>query len=202
MSRVSAAAMALLGGGALWNKQVPTVPVNRDDSLMAAWPSEAFGAPADMAPECSFFNFTARFEATLCTHYTLGRSSSLPARAAERAGRCAAAHGAECVLSPEIGLAIPAAFLYTSSGRMMIVLGPKLLTTDDDEQPPQHVRVAPPDGDGVTDTKTFLFNRTVHAEFLDGSTRTMQTAKFEGDRAYCIQLLRAAFEPRCWSQLD
>ena len=199
MSRASTAAFALLGGTALWQKELPTVPVNSDDSLLAPWPSEAFGAPSDMAPECSFYNFTARFEATLCTHYTLGRSSSLPARAAERAGRCAAAHGAECVLSPEIGLAIPAAFLYTASGRMLVVLGPKLLATESEQQ---HVRVAPPDGDGVTDTKTFVFNRTIRAEFLEGGTRVMQTAEFEGERSYCVQLLREAFESRCWAQLD
>lgn len=192
--------VTLLGGGSLFlEHRVPVVKVNEDDSLLAYWPSEAYGAPADAKPECEFYDFKRQFEATLCNHYTIGRSSSLPARAGERALRCAAAHGTECILSAEIGLAIPAAFLYSESGRMVTVLGPKLLQLDSDQR---HVRVAPPDGDGLTDTKTLLLNHSIRVEYLDAASRTMATAEFTGQRAYCVQLLRVAFEQRCWDQLD
>ena len=200
MVRTTGGIIALLGGGSLFlDRDVPVVRVNEDDSLLAHWPSEAYSAPADTPPECVFYAFKERFEGTLCTHFTLGRSSSLPARASERALRCAAAFGTECVLSPEIGLAIPAAFLYGESGRMVTVLGPKLLQTDSEQQ---HVRVSPPDGDGLTDTRTLLLNRTVRVEYLDATSRTLVASEFSGERAYCIQLLRQAFEPRCWEQLD
>ena len=66
----------------------------------------------------------------------------------------------------------------------------------------QHVRLAPPDGDGVTDTTTVVFNRTVRAEFLDGESKMLHSRVFAGQQAYCVQLLRLAFEPRCWRQLD
>ena len=82
---------------------------------------------------------------------------------------------------------------------MLTVLGPKLLQLDSEQR---HVRVAPPDGDGLTDTTTLLMNHTIRVEYLDAASRTMVTAEFSGHRAYCVQLLRVAFEPRCWEKLD
>lgn len=198
---------ALLGGSGLWfgghDGDLPVVKINDDDSLMAHWPSEDYGAPYDAEPECRFWNMSVQYRADLCNHFTIGRSASTPAKARERALACAGMHGTECVLSPEIGLAIPAAFLYVSTGEaigtMRMVLGPRLLPV---ETAQQHVRVAPPSGDGVTDTRTFLFNTTIRVEFFDGATRSMATTQLEGEAAFCVQLLRVAFEARCWQQLD
>ena len=188
------------------HEELPVVKINDDDSLMAHWPSEDYGAPSDMAPECSFWNMSVQYDAGLCTHFTIGRSASTPSRARERALACAGRHGTECLLSPEIGLALPAAFLYTASGEgmgtMRMVLGPRLLDAGSNQQQQQHVRVAPPTGDGMTNTRTFLFNRTVRVEYLDGASRSMVTTELHGEAAYCVQLLRAAFEGRCWKQLD
>ena len=186
-----------------YDGELPVVKINDDDSLMAHWPSEEYGAPPDAPPECRFWEMRVQYDADLCTHFTIGRSASTPSKARERALACAGAHGAECVLSPEIGLAIPAAFLYTAHGdgigTMRMILGPRLLPVETSQQ---HVRVAPPTGDGVTDTQTFVFNRTIRVEYLDGATRSMVTTELEGPAAYCVQLLRAAFEERCWIQLD
>lgn len=203
----AAGVLTLLSSGGLWfgvhDSHLPVVKINDDDSLMAHWPSEDYGAPMDMAPECRFWNMTVKYDAGLCNHFTIGRSASTPAKARDRALACAGRHGTECLLSPEIGLALPAAFLYTAMGEgmgtMRMVLGPRLLDVASDQQ---HVRVAPPTGDGMTDTRTFLFNRTVRVEYLDGATRSMLTTELHGEAAYCIQLLRAAFEDRCWLQLD
>ena len=79
------------------------------------------------------------------------------------------------------------------------MLGPRLLAFDSDQQ---HVRLVPPDGDGVTDTTTVVFNNTVHVEFLDGETKSLHSRVFSGQEAYCVQLLRLAFDPSCWQQLD
>lgn len=202
---------SLLGGGwfASWRNDAsvltpatirPIVKINDDDSLLREWASEAYGAPADAAPECEFWNFSVQYDSNLCNHFTLGRSSSMPQRAVHRALQGAAAHGAECVLSPEVGLAVPAAFVFDERGQVQTVLGPRLLPLEDAEE--QHVRLAPPDGDGVTDTTTVVFNRTVRAEFLDGESKMLHSRVFAGPQAYCVQLLRLAFEPRCWRQLD
>ena len=179
---------------------LPIVKVNDDDSLLKEWASEMYGAPADAAPECAFFNFSIRYDANLCNHFVLGRASAMPRQALHRALRCAAQHETECILSPEIGLAVPAAFVFDARGEVQTVLGPRLLPLQDAEQ--QHVRLAPPDGDGLTDTLTVEFYKTVRAEFLDGESKALRTRVFSGNDAYCVQLLRFAFEPKCWKQLD
>ena len=207
---VVAGLVTLFSSGGLWfggyEHDLPVVKINDDDSLMAHWPSEDYGAPADARPECRFWNMSVQYDASLCNHFTIGRSASTPTKARDRALACAGAHGTECVLSPEIGLALPAAFVYVPHGEgigtMQMLLGPKLLPQPQPDAEQQHVRVAPPNGDGLTDTRTFLFNKTIRVEYLDGATRTMSTVEASAHVAYCIQLLRAAFEDRCWSQLD
>ena len=63
--------------------------------------------------------------------------------------------------------------------------------------------MAPPDGDGKPfATATYTFNRTIYTEYLDGSTRTMATRALRDEAAWCVQLLRDAFEPECWAKLD
>ena len=203
-------ALTLLAGSGLWfsgdEQDLPVVRVNPDDKLMSYWPSEDYGAPLGMPPECRWWNFSVQYEATLCSHFAIGRLSSTPTRAMERALNCAGAHATECVLSPEVGLAMPAAFVYMhdrGESSMKMLLAPRVVETPDTTAAAtQHVRVTPPDGDGVTDTRTFLFNRSVHVEYLDGSTRLMESTRLDGNAAYCVQLLRRAFEPGCWSKID
>ena len=154
----------------------------------------------DVGPECAFWNMSVVYESSLCSHFAIGRSASTPARANQRALACAAAFGVECVLSPEIGLALPAAFLYShDAATMTMVLAPKLLPHASEQV---HVRVAPPGGDGLTDTKTLHFNRTVRVEYLEGASRQLRKETLSDDSAFCVQLLRLSFEPECWQKLD
>ena len=204
-------AVTLLGGGWLYGnnpdsdaflRDLPTVKINDDDSLLAHWPSEDFGAPRGAPPECRWWSMKVNYDAGLCSHFTISRLSSTPARALVRASARAAAHRVECVLSPEVGLGVPAAFVNDhAEGALQMVLAPRLLPGAADA-PRQHVRARPPDGDGLTDTRTFLFNKTVRAEFFDGVTKTMHTREFRGDAAFCVQLLRASFASACWERLD
>ncbi len=203
-----AGVVTLLSSGGLWlgdqqDGPLPVVKINSDDSLLQHWPSESYGADLSAAPECRFWNFSVQYDSSLCNHFTISRSSSSPTRALERATRCAVVHGSECVLSPEVGLAIPAVFVNVHQdghgGGLRMILGPRLVPLASEQQ---HVRAAPPDGDGVTDTRTFVFNRSVQVEYLDGESRVFQSRRLEGMDAYCVQLLRAAFEPRCWDNLD
>ena len=204
------ALVSLLGGGwfASFNTHKDTgFVLNRraivkpagDDALLKPWTSEAYDAPADAAPECEFWDMNIQYDANLCNHFTIGRSSSMPQRALQRALQCAAAFETECILSAEVGLAVPAAFVFGERGQAQTVLGPRLLPVESDQQ---HVRLVPPNGDGVTDTTTVVFNNTVHVEFLDGETKLLHSRVFSGQEAYCVQLLRLAFDPLCWEQLD
>ena len=93
MFRFASGGAFLLGSG-FWFLNAPpppTVYVNENNEMLSAWPSEAMGAPSSMPPECSFFDFAVRFDATLCSHFTIARVASVPAQAMRRALRCAGA---------------------------------------------------------------------------------------------------------------
>ena len=206
----SSSVVSLLAGTGFWfssnssDTDLPIIPVNSDDSLLAHWPSEDYLASPETHPECNWWNFSVRYDHTLCSHFAISRQSSTPTRALERAFSCAALGSTECVLSPEVGLAFPAAFLYVhdrGEARMRMVLAPKLLDGTNAE-PEQHVRVTVPNADGVTTTKTFLFRKRVHVEYLDGQTRTLASAILDGQASYCVQLLRHAYSDDCWQKID
>ena len=203
--------VALLGGSTFLLStpqqqlaDLPVVKVNDDDSLIAYWPSEDMGADDDAPPECAWWHMNQTYDPSLCSHFTIGRLSTTPARALARAQACAAVVGAECVLSPEVGLGVPAAFLNDhTSGVMAMVLAPRFLPLEGGRSAaPQHVRVAPPNGDGLIGTRTFVFNRTIHVEFFDGVSKKMHLREFEGADAYCVQMLRASFAQECWDKLE
>ncbi len=63
-------------------------------------------------------------------------------------------------------------------------------------------RVSPPDSDGITQTRTLVLNETVRVEYLDGQSKALGTGVLEREEAFCVQLLRQAFEPACWRALD
>jgi hypothetical protein len=196
-------ALAVFGGGSLWfaeRSHRNVVFVNENNELLAHWPSESIIDGSVRPPECDFYNDTVRFSADMCSHFAISRSANTPSRAAQRAMACAATVGTECILSPEVGFAIPTAFLYDhTTYTWTTAIAPKLLQRDSELA---YVRVAPPDGDGVLDTFTSKFNITVSVEFLDGITKQLRVEEFRGEHAFCIQLLRESYEPACWKKLD
>jgi hypothetical protein len=203
--------VALLGGGKLFlHEFVPTnvqvVYVNDDDVLLSEWDSESLESDVGAQPECSFWEFETQFSRTLCSHFTISRATTAPVRAAQRALRCAGAAETECILSPEVGLALPAAFLVNgSTGNVRSLVAPRLLPLADSEAAPaalQRVRASVPGADALFGTRTFQFEKTVLVEFLDGASRRMQTMQLSGQEAYCVQLLREAYEPACWANLE
>ena len=95
---------------------------------------------------------------------------------------------------------MPAAFLHdygSSTTRMLIA--PKMLPSESEQT---RVRVSPPDSDGITRTRTVVFNKTLTVEYLDGQTKQLHQERLEREAAFCVQLLRLAFEPACWHALD
>ena len=200
MTAKAASLFTLLGGG-LWllDDPKPVVNVNEGSSFMSAWPSEAVSG-SSLPPECAFWNQSVIFSSDMCSLFVVNRAAAAYKAASSRALRCSAAYGTECVLSPEIGLAMPAAFLYdykTSVMRMLIA--PKLLPHESTQT---HVRTSPPDSDGITQTRTLVLNESVWVEFLDGESKSLGSEALSGDAAFCVQLLRQAFEPSCWAALD
>ena len=200
MPSKAAGLLTLLGGG-LWlvDPPKPVVYVNEGNHFMSAWPSEAISG-SSLPPECSFWNQSVVFSSEMCSLFVVNRAAAAYQQAATRALRCAAAFGVECVLSPEIGLAMPAAFLHDyDSSSMRMLIAPKLLPQESEQT---HVRVSPPDSDGITQTRTMVLNKTVMVEYLDGKTKQLHSEALSMDAAFCVQLLRHAFEPACWQGLE
>jgi hypothetical protein len=168
-----------------------------DDTLMAAWPSEE-GGDDGAPPECLFYNGSVAYESALCSHFVITRSASAPGQAFARAKRCAHAFDSSCVLSAEIGLAVPAAFLI-HQGDAMMVMAPKLLPVEGE---PLERRVRVHDPQNTLRSRTYTFNRSVVAEYMDGRSKSIQRKTFEGSDAYCLQLLRRSFTRTCWDALD
>lgn len=202
----------LMGSGMLGNApleideiDLPTHSVNVDRSILSLWVTEQIetfeSEPLDS--ECTFFNFSRRYEAEFCDAFTISRMQPGTMRvAAERALRCAAKASTECVLSPEIGLAIPAAFLAApeiESG-VKTYIAPRVLPMPSNVNvSQQHVRVSIPSD--VFSTRTVSMNDTLNIEYMT-SEKQVQTQIIRGDDAYCVNLLRMAYESACWQRLD
>ena len=148
--------------------------------------------------ECHFYNGSVVFESDHCSAFELVRlSSSVLHETTRRATQCAVEAEVACVLSVEIGFAAPAAFLVSDLGDLRMVLAPRLLPHGGT---PRRVRASAPQSAGGA--REYEFNATVKAEYLTGASRAPVSEVFEGDEAYCVQLLRAAFAPSCWALLD
>ena len=142
----------------------------------------------------------ANYDAGLCSHFTISRLSGAPARADARR-RLRRRTGSSACSVPKSASACPRP-LSTTTARARSKWCSRRDCSSARRPRRRHVRARPPDGDGLTDTRTFLFNRTVRAEFFDGVSKTMHTREFRDEAAFCVQLLRASFASECWERLD
>lgn len=211
------AAGGFFGGGGPPPPPPPEVRATLDGAVFDEWPSEAVDSwlegAAHVEPECNWWNGSVTFTSDLCSHFSLSRMASNSAgRAIERAVRCAAWYETECVLSPEVGVSIPAAFVYDPEGvGMRMIIAPRVLP------PLAHAHLpdgaSPVDGPDVrtvrvqdvterTNGRVVEFNYTTRVEFLPGGSRAPVSETLTGSDSYCVQLLRAAFSEDCWRKLD
>lgn len=182
---------------------LPVVPATVDGAIFDPWRMDDYSVFDDARnvhpPECNFWNGTVQYESPLCSHFSLSRVAPGAAeRALDRATRCAVHHETECILSPEIGLSIPAAFVYeeaTTSMRMLIA--PRLLPHDGEET---SLVVQDPQEHAANVAR--VYNRTIHVEYLPGGRRAPVTELLSNDTSWCVQLLREAFVAECWDNLD
>jgi len=179
--------------------------VNVDKSILATWVTEEVDTFSDepLASECSFFNFSTQYTAEYCDAFTISRMQYATVRVAlERALRCATTANTECVLSPEIGLAIPAVFLAAPEAPlgMRVFIAPRVLNLPPETNTLQRrVRVSIP-SDTFT-TRTVVMNDTIKVEYMTDS-KTVKSELVYGEDAFCINLLRISYESACWTRLD
>ena len=184
---------------------LPLSSVNFDKSILSTWVSEEVETVSDepLSSECNFFNFTTQYTGEFCDAFTISRMQIGTVRlASDRALRCAAKTHTECVLSPEIGLAIPAVFLGapTEPSGIRVFIAPRVVSLPPETKVLQkHVRVYIP-SDTFT-TRTIVMNDTVRIEYMTKS-KTVKSEIISGMDAFCVNLLRIAYEPSCWTKLD
>ena len=179
----SLSAALFLAGAGLWDAPPETVPVS-GAGYLTEWDYAA--------PECRWANGSNVFSGMCSPLATSRMPHSTREEAMERALSCAALHETECVLSAEIGLAVPAAFIYDDRQGLRMVTAPSLLPLD---APVASVRLQDPGGGP---SRTLRLNRSIEVEYLDHEARAVVAERLEGEAAYCVQLLRLLFEPACW----
>jgi len=202
----------LMGSGLLGNTPVqmdsielPLSSVNVDKSILATWATEEIETFSyePLPSECNFFNFSTQYTADYCDAFTISRMQSGTVRvASDRALRCAAKSQTECILSPEIGLAIPAVFLGAPAepSGIRVFIAPRVVSLPMETTVLQrHVRVSTPSDTFIT--RTIAMNDTVKIEYMTVS-KTLKSEIVSGEDAFCVNLLRVAYESACWTRLD
>ena len=195
----------LFAAGSWFRSEEPIEPtvevVTEDGGVFVEWQMDKrslWDDGTEPPPECVFNNGSFIYKSDFCSHFSLSRlASSSATKAIDRAGRCAAAFETECILSPEIGMSIPAAFVPREDGvGMRMIVAPRILASEDQ----RNLKVE--DITGKALPRLLLMNHTVEVEFLSGSSRVPVTETLVGSDAFCVQLLRASFLKDCWISLD
>ena len=175
----------------------PVVPVTQDGSFIRSdW------VATDDVPPCQWYNGTYQYSNALCSHFAMARmSTAIQAEALSRALSCGAFYETDCVLSPEVGLSVPAAFVYDQESGLKMAIAPKITQLD----PAYNSTVRTVAFQDPKDEKRYAeldFNDTITVQFLEGVKRALVTQTFYGTQAYCIQMLRIAIDSSCWSEID
>jgi hypothetical protein len=187
--------------GENYKTELPVValPLSSDGALFSSWESEDVAGEVEHPPNCEWWNGTYYYDLGMCSHMSVTR---LPAHyaqlALQRATRCALHGTTDCVLSGEIGLNMPAAFVYDENHGMRMILAPKMLDVPESES--KTVRLQDPNG--AHPNQLFDFRDLVRVEYLKAASRTMETFELRGNDAYCVQALRRSVVPTCWDALD
>ena len=185
--------------------ELPLSSVNTDKSLLSSWVTEDIETFDDepLTSECNFFNFSTQYTGEFCDAFTISRMQYGTVQvASNRALKCASKTNTECVLSPEIGLAIPAVFFAApeSSSGIKTFIAPRVTTLPTDITSIQkHVRVSSPID--AFNSRTIVMNDTLHIEYMT-EYKTLKSEIVSGQYAFCINLLRVAYEASCWKKLD
>lgn len=174
-----------------------TVKVSKDGSFL----STDWAAEDSSAPVCNFYNASFQYTGALCSHFALARmSAAVQAEALNRALNCAAFHETDCILSPEVGLAVPAAFVYDEKDGLKMAIAPKIVSFPETTAVSRTIELRDPKDDTVI--KHVEMHDSVDVEFLHGGTKSMVQQVFNGSASYCVQLLRVAIEQSCWNEID
>jgi hypothetical protein len=130
------------------------------------------------------------------------------ADALRTADKCARAAGVHCILSAEVGLELPAVFIWDmKSDSMRAILAPRRQMQYESTQIKSRVRVGHPlDPSAVAGdvhAKEFVMSKSVQVEYVDGRSGSVKMvhATFNESDAYCVQLLDQSVSEECAADL-
>jgi len=163
------------------DQPLPVVTVNADGGILG-----------DDDETCSVYGFDIMFQSDFCSAFVTSRTSrSIFSIAQTRAMNCMASAETECVLSPEVGFAVPVAYISMRGDvGVQSIIAPKILNAFD----PAMIRVSSPI-DPLTSRRAEL-NSTIDVEYLN-IQKSIERATFSGHDAFCIQLLLNVFSRDC-----
>ena len=103
-----------------------------ESGLLTRWSSEDVGSESTepLDSECQFFNFTKAYTSEFCEPFAITRvPTSVTNTALSRAVNCAAKFDTECIVSSEIGFAVPTVFItdYKSVLGMRELIAPRVV---------------------------------------------------------------------------
>lgn len=192
-----AASTQMWGADAPVYADLPLLEITQNGAFLSAdWD----GAAA--APSCNFYNFSARFTGALCSHFAVARmSSSVQKEATSRALACASAYSTDCVLSTDVGLSIPAAWIYDPADGLQMLIAPKIVPLPEGAASVRRLVSVQAPQDAKEHTQIAL-NSTLRVEFLEAGSRRLAVQTLNESAAFCVQLLRLAIDESCWSAID
>lgn len=149
----------------------PSIPVTSDGSFLEEWDPQAD------VPPCKFYNASYRYKEGLCSHFSLSRMSTATQNAAtERAMQCAVHFETDCILSPEIGLSVPAAFVYDVNNGLKMITAPKIVLLHG--SPAEVKLISLSDPTGKRTGKQTRLNNTIQVDYLDLAQKKLNTGTF------------------------
>jgi hypothetical protein len=170
-----------------------SVEVSPDGMIVAPWEEDT--------TRCDWWDGSFSYSLSTCNSFAVTRlSPTTIGEAIDRANRCASEGTTDCVLAPEIGVALPAAFLYSSAeASMKMLIAPRLLPHDAQSRQ-RLIRLQDPFG--RLPHILFEYNDSLLVEYLVAGGREVKQETLENSSAYCIQSLRRAISESCWKTLD
>lgn len=179
------------------------------NGVLTEWDSESLGIDVKepFENECQFFNFTTAYTSDFCEPFAITRvQTSVTRMAIARSAKCAAKFDLECVLSSEVGFAVPTAFVadHRSESGMRELIAPKVVDQWTGVSKEKHseelfVRINVPSD--AFNTRTVRMNDTLMVEYMT-KDRHMAQERLTAPQSLCVNLLRVAFSTACWATLD
>lgn len=138
---------------------------------------------------------------TECGVYALRRMMGADTilRAQNHARACALLHGAECVLSHEIGFKLPAVLVWNDARLVMkMYLLPKIFAPSSTGNE-RRIALSRPSASSQLQGSDHIvhMNRTIEVEYVDTQTRRQVKETLNDTDAYCLQLLKYTVPDEC-----